>query len=134
MNNEIRSSIETRLQLSNGAMMDVTGSIVVEFIGDNSAHGLSLFRVAISPVEHFTGARFSLSYPRYNHCPPLMVSLCYMNLRQITHISSISLFSYKMINCEKNIRNKLSLALKRLYPSSHELSPLPEIHYQYTSS
>lgn len=71
-------------------MVYVTRSIIVEFIGSNSASGRidDLFTVS-TPIKKCIRTRFIHGNPRNNHSLAYIISLCNMYLEKLIHISRI---------------------------------------------
>ena len=68
------------LQVSDGAMMDVTRGIVVELVRLGFAIGLELFGAVLFPVKNCVRSWCFLCHPRHYHCFPFYIPLCYMHL------------------------------------------------------
>lgn len=69
------------LQIVDSTMMDVARSVVVKLVLSIYAFSGWLEIILICPIENFTGARFILSHPWYDHGSATKVTLGNVHLQ-----------------------------------------------------
>jgi hypothetical protein len=71
----------THLQILNGAVMNITRSVIEVLVAKNKTISPAFELAIFSPVKHSTRTGFIWGYPGHNHTLAHIISLCYMHLQ-----------------------------------------------------
>lgn len=80
------------LQIANGAMVNVSRSVVVKLVSKMFPLNLFLLLAVLAPVEHHAGPRFILSHPWHNHGLSYVIPLSDVNLKSNPNLTSATVF------------------------------------------